>query len=864
MALNRAQVSRAAEKLVRQGRIPEAIAEYRRILEKSPDDIATLNKVGDLHRKAGQTNRALACFQRIAEHYRDRGFAHKAIAMFKKIAKIDPANPEVLEMLVGLYVEQGRVREALQNLRQAARIAADNGENERAMELEYRALELSPDESEGQKSLGARLRDAGESERSIAAFLKAAEGYAGGGRLQEGVACCREALKIAPLDPEPAETLCRLLLDAGDPDQAVKELESLLEADPDTPHLLVLLGESLLEAGERERAGEVLDRASGSAAAAGNVNYHVARLRLDLADGRTEEAVEALEQVVPLLVESDRHRAARRLLCRVLEVAGASEPALRRLLDLCSEARPDDPDLSEAWALLDRLVPGTDLEDALAQVRESPGTAAADDEPSAVDGQEGKRGVAEARSPGEPDEVSQPVVLAFDGEPDEEVDEEFVTEHLTEADVFVKYRLLPKAVAHLKRIVQRYPSTLVAHQRLVELYIEIGERGEAVFHCAALAVAHQRRGASDEARAALKEAIRYDPENESLVNMRTALRKGQPLPPYEPSAAPAAVEIVTDTPFPPAEQASGDPEEPAPVAGSEAEGLEPEVSSGPPTEQHEGAMSAIDEAPDDEEEVDLLAEEPVGSAASPVEPPPPEAGPEEPSAAPVEQAQAEAADEAGESPAKTRAVAKKKKSPTSEKKEPVAAKEAAAAAADGAYFDLAGALEEELARDEAHGPEVTDDGHEEEDPKSGIRRAIQEQVGDEDHQTHYQLGIAFKEMGMLDEAIGEFQQASRSAETFASCCSMLGLCFREKGMPQIAEKWYRRGLEHLGADTDDDQHLGLLYDLAELHLERGELGQAVEEFTEVYAANATYREVSKHLAEAQKRLAGTESPERAR
>ena len=87
-----------------------------------------------------------------------------------------------------------------------------------------------------------------------------------------------------------------------------------------------------------------------------------------------------------------------------------------------------------------------------------------------------------------------------------------------------------------------------------------------------------------------------------------------------------------------------------------------------------------------------------------------------------------------------------------------------------------------------HLPLVDDDDSSRLDPISGIRSAIESQVASEDHQTHYQLGIGFKEMGMLDEAIGEFQMASRDRDSFVACSSMLGLCFREKGMPQIADE----------------------------------------------------------------------------
>ena len=126
--------------------------------------------------------------------------------------------------------------------------------------------------------------------------------------------------------------------------------------------------------------------------------------------------------------------------------------------------------------------------------------------------------------------------------------------------------------------------------------------------------------------------------------------------------------------------------------------------------------------------------------------------------------------------------------------------------------------------------------------------AIERQVSEEDHQTHYQLGIAFKEMEMLDEAIGAFQQASQDPDIFLMCCSMLGLCFRAKGMPQIAEKWYRKGLDRgCAGGAGEEQITGLLYELGTLHQERGVADEARNCFTEVYASNANYRDVAERL-----------------
>jgi|CXWL01.1.fsa_nt_gi tetratricopeptide (TPR) repeat protein len=89
-----------------------------------------------------------------------------------------------------------------------------------------------------------------------------------------------------------------------------------------------------------------------------------------------------------------------------------------------------------------------------------------------------------------------------------------------------------------------------------------------------------------------------------------------------------------------------------------------------------------------------------------------------------------------------------------------------------------------------------------------FKRALDQNLPMEDHQAHYDLGIAFKEMGLLEEAIGEFQKALRSTEGRLRTAEALGATFLEKGMPAVAEAVLRsveRGPE------DDAEKIGVLY-----------------------------------------------------
>jgi tetratricopeptide (TPR) repeat protein len=112
MAIQREQVVQTAEKYVQRGKIEPAIREYRKLLADNPNDINTLNRIGDLYARIQRIDEAVDFFTQIAEQYSTEGFFVKAIAIYKKIIKLDPTRLEVYEKLAELYHRQGLVNEA--------------------------------------------------------------------------------------------------------------------------------------------------------------------------------------------------------------------------------------------------------------------------------------------------------------------------------------------------------------------------------------------------------------------------------------------------------------------------------------------------------------------------------------------------------------------------------------------------------------------------------------------------------------------------------------------------------------------------------------------------------------------------------
>jgi tetratricopeptide (TPR) repeat protein len=141
-------------------------------------------------------------------------------------------------------------------------------------------------------------------------------------------------------------------------------------------------------------------------------------------------------------------------------------------------------------------------------------------------------------------------------------------------------------------------------------------------------------------------------------------------------------------------------------------------------------------------------------------------------------------------------------------------------------------------------------------PLSGLLEEMGEPLAmepdeEDDPETHYNLGVAFREMNLLDEAIGEFQKVVKSAgkeahpPNYLQACSLLAICFMDKGMAPLAVKWYCRALET--PDLDEEALLALQYDLGVAYEQAGDARRALEKFTEVYGQNIDFRDVAEKI-----------------
>jgi len=127
-----------------------------------------------------------------------------------------------------------------------------------------------------------------------------------------------------------------------------------------------------------------------------------------------------------------------------------------------------------------------------------------------------------------------------------------------------------------------------------------------------------------------------------------------------------------------------------------------------------------------------------------------------------------------------------------------------------------------------------------------FKQGIAENVAEEDHDSHYDLGVAYKEMGLLDEAIAEFQKSLRGPEHRVRTYEALGQCFLEKQQLQVAATILGRALNEPG--VTDDQLVGVLYLLGYASEALMQWDAAVGYYQRVFAVDIRFRDAAQRLA----------------
>jgi tetratricopeptide (TPR) repeat protein len=177
--------------------------------------------------------------------------------------------------------------------------------------------------------------------------------------------------------------------------------------------------------------------------------------------------------------------------------------------------------------------------------------------------------------------------------------------------------------------------------------------------------------------------------------------------------------------------------------------------------------------------------------------------------------------------------------------------EPTAASADGGFFDLGSMVRDEHSRRDTRmrvnrrDPQGQDEQREFHEILEQFKRGIDENLESDDYQAHYDLGVAFKEMGLLDEAIAEFQKALRATDGRLRTSEALGMAFFEKGQYAVCESVLRRAID--GLDGPDEAKIGLLYWLGRASEALGKKADAVASYERAVAVDIRFMDLSQRI-----------------
>ena len=258
MALDREDTLKKADKLLRQGRLDAAIAEYLRVVADQPRDWNTANTLGDLYVRAKQADKAVAQYARIAQHFFDDGFYPKAAALYKKILKIVPDHEQSQLQLADLSAKQGLLADAKSYYQIVAARRRARGDRRGVDEIVVRLGTVDPADLDARTAAARVLAENGDKKGAAGLFRALHADLAEKGRDAEALEALRESVRLNPSDADGRAILAKTALAAGDIQAARGYLDR--EAAGNDPSLLMALVDIELRAGELDQARELLPK----------------------------------------------------------------------------------------------------------------------------------------------------------------------------------------------------------------------------------------------------------------------------------------------------------------------------------------------------------------------------------------------------------------------------------------------------------------------------------------------------------------------------------------------------------------------------------------------------------------------------
>ncbi len=749
-----------------------------------------------------------------------KGALDKAIKEYQKLVEADPKDIRSLLKIAELYGKLNQTAEAVATFKKVAEQYNKNGFYTKAVAVLRQAVEVDP---------------------------KAADLYLLLADLQQKLGLMRDALLQL-------NTAAKIYQDDGKHDRALQMLERMRELDPEDPSVQARFGEALFNAGQRDRAIEIF-RGLIETLKRSNSNDDLIRFCERILTINPDD-VESLRELSRAYIRVGLANKAL-LKMKALFDRGIMDAELYDLLDraymlLGKEDKAIHAQVEKAKYYVSHQQPAEARKTFEAVLARDPGNAEATAymqaaAPAAPAPKPAPAAPAPAPKPA-PQTAPPPPPMPPATGPRTPVSGTYgnqnskqLSKFLTEADVYLKYGLRDKAIEQLEGVLQHDANNISARLKLVDVYAEESP-AKAATHLRALAEISESLGELDQAQTYLDRADKLAP------------------------AAPAPSEEVAPEPVIGGEAAVDDEISVDVDFGGESDDDGAEVVIGGETEAEEfGGFG--DDLGDELSGVlggddDLLGDGDFGGDGDPgVLGIDDEGGPS--LREQLEEAefyiQQNLFDEARElfdrilarHPGNAQAterlawiLAQSGASPAP--KAPAAAPAAPAAdEAEEPLFDLAAELEDELDFGEEHaGPAESEEPPSFEDIFTQFKKGVERELKD-DTAAHYDLGIAYKEMGLVNDAIGEFEIAMKDSARECDCSIMIALSHQQLGDNPKAIEFYQRALA--SPSCTPEAALNTNYELACLFETTGDIKNAVAHFKKVVDQDKTYRDVGDRI-----------------
>src|SRR2546429_3689353 len=516
MAYNKSKYVEAAQKLLNQGKVAQAIAEYQNILKHEPRDQVTLMTVGELYIRQGETFQAIDYFERLAQIFVGDGFLTKAIAVYKRIAKLAPEEIRPLEKLADLYVQQGVMSEARPLFLQLAEIHLKSNRQPEAIGLLKKLLQAEPDNLRIQIRLADLYQAMGQTRDAIEGYVSASQRALARGEQGESEKLADKALKLDPNNSaavivkarshssqgnvakaaqlleqaadlekggEQTELLLDLYLKNSDWDQASALAHRVFEADEKNFGPMQKVVESLLQSGNPEKAMEILEKSRLPMIDAGEHEV-VGKLLNELAAGMPG-SIEPLEWLVELYGRtSDSFRLPDALvhLGDALIAHHQWERAKKTFEQLLDREPESDSAKRKLNSVLHKMgLPAPGVAEELPEVHL----------PTDIPKPPAPRVRSDREST--PEVEAKPAMASGELVLDEDT-QRFIAQSLTDVDLFASYGLTQKAIGLLEAILRRAPRHTPTLEKLLDFVLGAGDDRRTAELAAQLAEIHGKTG----------------------------------------------------------------------------------------------------------------------------------------------------------------------------------------------------------------------------------------------------------------------------------------------------------------------------------------------------------------------------------